>query len=76
MVAQKHDRQSRLITGLAQQSPDIVHVGLDLIVTQRGKAWIGGQGVEAEENAGNEFLMLADPLRVDEAVGIERRYGA
>ena len=75
MVAQEHNRQPRLITGLAQESSDIVHIGLYLVVTQCCKARIRCEGVEAEEDARDEFLMLADPLRVDETVGVERGDG-
>jgi hypothetical protein len=75
MVAQEHHGQSRLIAGLTQKGSDVVHVGLDLVVAQRGKGRVGGKGVEAEEDARDEVLMLADPLRVDETVGIERGYG-
>lgn len=76
MVAQEHNCQPRLIAGLAQESSDIVHIRLNLVVTQCCKALVGCEGVEAEEDSRDEILMFADPLRVDEAIGVERGDGA
>ncbi len=70
MIAQQHNGKSRLVAGLAQQAADVVHVGLDLVVTQGGKGRVGGEGVEAEEDARDEMLVLAYPLGADQAVGV------
>ena len=76
MIAQEDNSQSRLIAGLAQQSSEVVHVGLDLVVAQRGQGRVGGKSVEAEKDARDEVLVLLYPFCVDQTVGIQRRDGA